>query len=341
MSRLNEHIEKYKILTTPPSMLTHRERAELETEIWSLVPAAERRVDGASQGRGVWLARAIGGTRLDYDIRCNLMTWGDVVDVLWERVEADMTLSTAIDILRSAKKRPGEMAEAVLGALAEYDARPNTTKLPDGKVIRKKALTSLPDRRGGGSGVGRDRRAEKERRRASSGAGETIWARVRGELGGHIAERLGDLDPRIGEEIYRDFERDLNLLLGEYQDKINRIRTRAGAEIKVSRRLVIDACAVLALDPPSPGKAADLGAARKQRGRLAKVYHPDANGGDESMRPQYERVIQAYERLDDYNAAIGRKVSEKNGAAVVASPGVVVNENEENDHGGSGGTGDV
>ncbi len=345
MNTLEGKIHDYKMLSArasegfpldPP--WSQRRRAEMESEIWGLVPFSERKVKNHHHGRGHWLAMTFGGSSADYQHRCQLLSWGPAVDVLWTRVEEDMTLSTVIELLRKAKKLPGEMPEAVLRAVAEYDALPMATKQADGKIVRKRATARLPSLK-----ESRVHRRDSPKVRAAGT--ETIWNRLRAELGGYVAGRLEGLDPRIGEEVYRDFERDLNGLLSEYQQKIDRVRSSGAATFKVSRRLVIDACAVLALDPPSPGRPADLVLARRQQRRLAKIYHPDTNMGDESMRAQYERVMQAYERLDAYNVGLGKKALEEsarrideraskvNGAAEVVVTEAAMGNEKENDHG--------
>lgn len=317
-----------------------RDRAQVEGEIWALVPASDRKVGGKAKGKSHWLAAALGASSAEYEHRANLLSWGPVVDVFWERLETDMTLSTAIDLLRTAKKLPGEIGEAVQKAVRDYDALPNATKLPDGKVIRKHGLASLPDRRERVDRRATEREREREREREGtrtrvngSAETETVWNQIRGALGSYIAARLVGLDPRVAEEIYRDFERDLNLVVDDYQRKIDRTRSAGEKGNRITRRMVVSACSDLALDPPRPGVSVDLGAARRQQRKLAKLYHPDSNLGDETTRALYERVIQAYQRLDAYNEGLAGR---EDAGTVVVSADVEVKKDEEADHGGSG-----
>ena len=58
---------------------------------------------------------------------------------------------------------------------------------------------------------------------------------------------------------------------------------------------------MLAIDPPKKlGEPVDLKQAAKQKRTLARLYHPDASGREDT-RGAYEQVIKAYEALEEYN----------------------------------------
>lgn len=98
MSVLGDRLQRYREFA--PAM-TEKERAEEEAQLWALVPAAER----PKEGRGAWLAANCGGSSFTYENRCTLYMAGAVADPLWARVDADMTLNTAVTLLREAAGR--------------------------------------------------------------------------------------------------------------------------------------------------------------------------------------------------------------------------------------------
>lgn len=299
MTRLDDKIGEYKrrevearpheFLATVP--FQERERAELEAEIWALVGLEERAL---VNGMGPWLAERLGGMRLPYLHRSALLGVGEAAEPFWKRVDQDMAISTATELLRTAKRlAPGATGQKLLAVvvrvLQDYDARPVARTLPTGKVVKQRGTMRLPSAYDGA-------------KRSDRGA-HTFWAKLRPILGDFLQGQMGDLGPEMGEELYRGFERDLNALCDEYQSKIMRAKKKGTTAFSVSRRQVIDASAVLAMDPPAPGEPVDLAAARRQQRRQAKLYHPDAHAGDASMRVQYERVMHAYQVLEQYQAA--------------------------------------
>lgn len=295
MSRLEERVGSYLELT---GAMTEKERAEAESEIWALVSSEER----SGTHRAPWLARRLGGPAHVYASRCALILAGEATRVLWERVEGDMTLRTAQDILCAARKSPGSDGRALGGAvareLARYDALPYVRSVGAGKVSRQRsplraARKSWAGKSGGGDAVGM---AETR----------AFWTDIRTRVVEHVKGRIVQEEHGVGAvyEIVRDLERDLLVLSDEYQGKIERARKwveSARAEPAVGRRAVIDACATLAMDPPEPGMPVDLKVARRHQRRQARLYHPDAHGGSEATRASYQRVMQAWETLERYN----------------------------------------
>jgi hypothetical protein len=276
---------------------TEREKAELEAEIWALVGSEER---SKVKGMGPWLAVKLGGAGgvngAPYLQRSALLGMGEAAAELWTRVEGEMAIATAVDLLRTAKRlAPGatgaKLAAVVAEVLREYDARPTTRTLPSGKVVRQRNTSRLPSR------FEPKKRADRE--------GHTFWTKLRPILGEYVQEYLADVEPAMADSLYRDFERDINSLCEEYQSKIARVKKKGTLVFSVSRRQVIEASATLSMDPPAPGAAVDLAAARRQQRRQAKLYHPDSHGGDVSLRAQYERVMQAYQILEQYQANLG------------------------------------
>lgn len=293
MSRLEDRIAAYelregRVREFADETFSQHDRAEAEAEIWALVPGADRPQGGL--GRSHWFKARLGGTRLHYEHRYTLLALGEAVSALWPRVEGDMALATAMVILRTAKSAvPGatgaKLAAAIGESLRQYDARPGSSRTPGGKLVKKRTAKSL------------HRPGDDD---AREGKSVSFWTKLRPMLGAYVADRLVGLDPLTVDKIYREFERDINILCDDYQGKIDVARRRGTVVVTISRRQVIDACAILVLDPPSPGGPVDLGAARKQQRRKARLYHPDAHGGDVSMRVEYERVMQAYQTLADY-----------------------------------------
>lgn len=84
-------------------------------------------------------------------------------------------------------------------------------------------------------------------------------------------------------------------------------RAREGRQRNVSaataRKELVAACEVLNVDPPKRGRkfgATAYNSARQAYRAFARSYHPDQRGGHESMRPQYEAVVDAWSTIENY-----------------------------------------
>jgi hypothetical protein len=281
---------------------TEFEKAKLEQAIWD-------NVQDRSLERRKYLHALISAPPNETDLRSSLLRGMPASEPLWERVHLKtMPLSTASKILRHAKEKarrsPKTLAEIVKQAVEEYDNYPFTVRLPGGWTMKRKASTDLPNledapfvRRSQGSADDSDR---------------LFWKSIREMVAAHVATRLKGTDPIVANQVYKRFEVDLKILLDEFGDRISRAATGhrdafIHTKEAINRPRIRQACLILAIDPPNSGRPVDLDKASKQKKRLAKLYHPDSHGGDESMREKYHEVLGAYQLLEDYNETIKKE----------------------------------
>ena len=98
---------------------------------------------------------------------------------------------------------------------------------------------------------------------------------------------------------------ETNLELEAFFSSIGNLLDRAKVEVKsnapgVTRKELSDAFRALNLEPPPAKAPIDLKKILKQKQRMAALYHPDAHGGDRSMEPKYNEVINAYGVISAY-----------------------------------------
>ncbi len=273
--------------------MTQKERASLEADIWSRVPK-EIRVLTKHTGLVGYMQDRFETPQSKARARQFLHSAGPAADPLWERVEGDMTLHSALQIMQSARERAenGEdLAFAVQNCIAEYDNFGYASKSPDGKIVRRR----LP-----GSNSPPPAASDP------TPGGRAFWSFLRTHVMEYIKTRLPDADQHTRDGVIRRFEVDLNVLLVDLQKEISKAPKQGlKATIAVSRKSIIQACIALNMKPPKVGQPVDMETARLQRRRHARAYHPDSHGGSEATREQYQAVIEAFKLLETYNESLG------------------------------------
>ncbi len=301
---------------TGHSLMSSRERAIAEKNIYDAVPLVERTQGNSSRAREHTLFELLGrGAPAEYRIRFELLNSFDWAAPLWPRIDnkaEPMTLYTAMRLLREAKqlsrKEDLPQPEAMRQILEQYDAL-NLTFRADGSAIRRKNPSALPSIADAAKGKGR-----RKAKDADLSNPHIFWPQLRAMVAQHIALRLKDADPLVAEQVWRGFERDLKILTDETTSKLSRIQKSEEKAANVAKHIghgaMRAACNALAMDAPKPSQKLDMKLARSQKNKLARLYHPDSHQGDESMRPQYEAVLQAYQTLEAYDQQFE---GEKNG----------------------------
>lgn len=123
---------------------------------------------------------------------------------------------------------------------------------------------------------------------------------------------VGMLPPQVPESERRRLRKSVH---GEIRATVETLRTklrrRASNEpIDVSRLKVLAACKVLNVPAPKVGQPVDLTLAKKHQRQAVRAYHPDANGGNDANRNEFEAAVKAYEVLEDYNESLTTKKEE-------------------------------
>lgn len=305
---LTEMVANYK---RDFSLMSSKEKAVWERRIYDAAPY-EQKGPGAERER--FLAELFGqGAPTDYRLRFELLNAHDWATPLWERIDKEsMPLHTAIRLLRAAKKRSNTeslpVAEAMDKLLAEYGELAQS-RLPSGKVVRKRTPTKL----GGLDDVARGKQ-RKRVEKAKLADPRVFWPHLRSMVAQHVALRLVDADPIVAEQLWREFERDLKVLVDEMAHKLYRVtqtqKKDNEAKLLIKAHKMREACALLAIDPPRRGKAVDLKLANKHKRKLLALYHPDSHGGNDHMRSQFEAVSKAYQILEQYNEQIAQTATD-------------------------------
>jgi hypothetical protein len=283
---------------------SHRIRAELEVKLWALIPRAER--DGHPGGKALALSKVLGTTPFEIGIRSLLLNAGYAAVPLWSALDKGMPLATARRIFNEARAGLGKESrpspEAVLEALAQYE-RASEVRIP----VTTKDGRTMYRRYGGGRRKGskntKPRKAKKPKR-------NLLWPRVREMLITWLETELPDIEEFERERLLGRFAAEFSLLVDSLGAQV-RAAKKSGpiglVTTAVPRRAVEQACIVLSMDAPPRNKPLDLTKAKRQMRNLARLYHPDANGGREDMRENYEEVVTAFKLVEQYNEQLEKE----------------------------------
>lgn len=264
------------------------EKARLEAEIWKTVPSSER-----VSSIGPWFASNTQFKSGEVQNRHILWNSGALGALFLKECDSGLSVYTAVNLLRKTKARvvPGGQASdsLVVAALVltEYQASGNVIVHGEKMFVRSKP-------------------SERHSTRPARPGPKTFWRKVRTMCDNFLHEKIADIPASEAEAIRTEFEVDLQLVFNDLQRRINRARNdsegRALDQARASRVEVREACAVLGVDPPLENGEVDIVAARRNYRKLARVYHPDMNGGDQSKLPNYNSVVAAYKVVGDWNS---------------------------------------
>lgn len=288
MSEVDELVALYQQATT------EKQKAEVEAKVWAAAPPDMRK----SFNRKDYLSLALNVNKYEPGCRQAVLSLGVAGDELWDRIHSGkLSLNAASKLAAKARKlRSLPLAEAVKSVLKEYDDLPNVCWV-GGIPTRRPALRKT------------------DKRTAAAEANErSFWESYRGLVEPYVKGRLKNTDPLKAEVLWRAFEKDFRILLDDFQRRLSRVEQEAREGVEAARKQVtrvklLDACNALHMDPPRLGEPVDLKMAAQQKKRLVRLYHPDAHGGDESTRPEYEAVLAAFDSVESYNQQFSNGVA--------------------------------
>lgn len=273
---------------SPPK--TEKEKALLERRIWTLV-------DDRVNRHCYWFRERIGGKTTEYEMRQRMIGFGDWADPLWDRVEADMTMGTAMHLAQAAKKSAASEGisckEALEREIAKYDSLENARKV-NGKVVKRKRPFVIPP-----TEVTDD---SKE-----------FWALMESQVREFLDKRLPDVEQSVKQETMQNFVYQVRAVFDDLRRSmhVEARNAKAAAKVRIGRDRIGAACDRLGISPPRAGKPmADLDQARKRYRVLASRYHPDRNaepGGiaDPDIIKQYHAVNEAWKIIQAYQSQFG------------------------------------
>jgi hypothetical protein len=288
-------VQEYK---ARESAMTQKEKADLEDQIWNMR-------DKKGVLRHQWLNNLLGVSTYDLTMRARLQSNRKDIEILWDRLEKDMTLSSAVDLLKAAKTdtihHGGTIIDALSAVVTAYDKRPYVVLLENNKVARLNA----PNRKNKNHAV-TDKAATEEPPEDLGEPGESVdqlvfWKTIRKSISDYCDVRLANFDSLEKAAIKRDIEAELKTVVKGLQVRIHMRTNRQ--QTRISFQDVVRACGVLAMDPPARGQLPDEEIAKKRKRQLAKEYHPDSSG-DSSRQELLQGVLEAYNLIVDYRKQI-------------------------------------
>ena len=257
-----------------------KKKAEIGKRLWDLLSPGERL---KHKNQGYFMRSVFGGSVFGYQQHVYLLkAYGS--KELWRRVDHEgMPISTAVRLHREARAYSKDKGIPLIDALA--------------KVLQ--VFDKLPSRKDGT----RHKPVRKiHRKKKASPDADTFWSQLRESIREHVAEKLPDCDFIEMDPLWREFEIDLQTAIVSFQNRINyRQKQQEKIVEPIKRRKLREACEILHMDPPTKARPLDLHKAKKQKRLLARTYHPDAHGGDDSMREHYEAVLDAYRVIETWH----------------------------------------
>ncbi len=267
-----------ELLAAWHSATTHAERARIEEE---LIKSFPRHLCHPTRGAGGGLA-AILGTTYQYGIltRRAIRARGPTRSAeLFALVESgELTLIAAGNLARRESGRRRHDCHQESESKNESEIK-NQSKLP-AKALAKKKRSGTHTRR--------------------------TWSRVRSLLRNHVERELAHLDAPDREAFLDTFDVELRAFTDSMVHRVRNARERSDglgtARREVTRKLVLEACLVLGLDAPRPGRRVDLRLVNRNFRRLSLACHPDVSNGDAAKADRWRAIREAKEILDSYDA---------------------------------------
>lgn len=264
---------------------SQRERAVLERELYEALPP-EMRVNRRGGLAGALRVLDIGDSYTHIKSRLQLLRAGVEAQPLWDAIDKGViSVTAARDMLEEACKfTTMPRGAAVVRILDERLNAKTTPRVTPYGVVQARCPT-----------------------RKHRGINGATPAAFRAGVYALAAELVAaqHLDDGAAARLLDMLQANLSMLISDFNTAIRRVKDKPALEltVAVTRGRVIAACQTLAMDPPKPGMPVDTGLARRQRGKLGRLYHPDVNGGGDH-RADYEAVMKAFEDLVSYNDSL-------------------------------------
>ena len=272
----------------------HRKLAEEEAAAWKAAQPAERL--GPHGIVGFWKVRD--PQRNGYEVRSRYTLYKAHNELIWKYVEEGLVLKAAAELVLTAKRelRPIEdvLKDYMSGLRVNtdkgyfYRAREESTSAPSAPPPPSPPpLPSEPP--------------------PASSTSDSVppslegWPELRAVAERTVRRLLVGEDPQRVDRYIGKFMADVRTAVDDLRRAVHHGVARNISHIKLAR-----ACSILNIDPPAPGKAADLVKAKRHRKLLLRDLHPDRHPGDTDKEANFHTVVNAYNTIADYNEQLGR-----------------------------------
>ena len=255
--------------------------AILERDLWNSV--RPRAVDVKHPKRDNWWKLYLEKSKSHMGMRAQILLCGEEASILWQKIDAkEITLWVAARL--SAQCR--QSGRSVADLLSEFENLPVV-------AVRK---GNIPSR-------GHPRRSSKHPRAESPPTKDerVTWAVARAAVRDAIAPAFAVLDDAQRVKLSQELDVEVDMLFKRFQNLIYRSVRSPRTEMR--RQSFINACRVLNVRPPRPGKTIDdktKRVAQRHYRDLVRNYHPDLRGGDETLRSRFEAVVEAWNIFETF-----------------------------------------
>jgi hypothetical protein len=270
----------------------YQEAQAIEDQIWRQATAEKPQ----QKKRREYLADLLEGGNT-YGVQCR-DALKHAPSVIFDEIKKGHSPGSVIKIWREAKELSSSKQVTVEDAVAQILAQKKRG------ILRYSADGSY-SYQDNNKKIYQKRKTERKSHHSHEERGRSEWREVRSLIGAIIQRKLGkkmeEIQDEHREELFRWLEGEIQGIISLFHSKINfYIAQKKGPKILVNRRQYIEACHILHIDPVGTNHPINVAEAKSAKRRLTRVYHPDVNGGDETMKQLYQATIDAYETIETY-----------------------------------------
>lgn len=244
-----------------------------------------------------FVAQTVGVKQYEVGNRYEIFRAEPASHVIWEYMERGLPYGTARRMLADARRSAGARDHVAVRRHLEVALAALGYRSPEAPSVRSELPASEP-----APLRARDDDPLQEAIGLDWSTSREFWKQLRKAIVDYVADKLRDADETERAQLLEELETDVGVVLNQHSQKWARRAAAAAERKKVTRHALNQALRTLHLDPPKRGQALAtvLAQAKKQQRALARTYHPDALGGSDHLRGQYQAVIEAFVIVEQY-----------------------------------------